>query len=95
MKIQQIIAQIPDTDVNIPRVTGDQALIESVLQIVFATTTIIAVLIITIAGITYVLSGGNPETTSRAKDAILYAIIGLVISLLALTIVAFVLGRVG
>ena len=93
--LQQIIAQISDTDVNVPRVTGYQALIENVLQIVFATTTIIAVLIITIAGITYVVSGGNPETTSRAKDAILYALIGLAVSLLALTIVTYVLGRVG
>jgi len=93
--MHKIFAQIPDTNLDIPRTTADHSFIESALQIVFTTTTIIAVLIIAIAGLTYVVSGGNPETINRAKDAILYAVIGLVVSLLALTIVTFILGRVG
>src|SRR5688572_2331759 len=42
----------------------------------------IAVIIIVVAGLMYVLSGGNPENTRRAKDAIIYAVIGLVIAII-------------
>lgn len=68
--------------------------IQAVLQIVFALMGAIAVLIIVIAGLQYVLSGGDPQKTGRAKDTVLYAAIGLVVAVMAFTIVTFVLGRV-
>ena len=53
----------------------------------------VAVGIIVVAGLMYVLSGGNPENTRRAKDAIIYAVVGLVIAIIARLIVTFVLTR--
>src|SRR3990167_6992902 len=53
----------------------------------------IAVIIIVIAGLMYVLSEGNPENTRRAKDAIIYAVIGLVVAIAARIIVYFIIGR--
>lgn len=61
---------------------------------VFVTMGAISILIIVIAGFQYVVSGGDPQKTSRAKDTILYAVIGLVVAISAFTIVTFVLGRV-
>jgi predicted nucleic acid-binding Zn ribbon protein len=55
----------------------------------------VSVLVIVIAGMMYVFSGGDPNNTKRAKDAIIYAVIGLVIALLAQAIVSFVINRVG
>ena len=84
--------------INLPnKVTNDSALndrITIVLQIVFGVLGAVAVLIIVIAGLQYVLSGGDPQKTSRAKDTILYAAIGLVVAVMAFTIVTFVIGKV-
>ncbi len=68
--------------------------IKIVLQVVFGTMGAVAILIIVIAGLQYILSQGDPQKTARAKDAILYAVIGLVVAILAQVIVSFVLGRI-
>ena len=52
---------------------------------------IIAVGFIIWAGIRYVISGGDAEKVKKAKNTLLYAIIGLLIAALALVIVNLVL----
>lgn len=52
-----------------------------------------SVIVIVVGGLRYVLSGGDPKNTAAAKDTILYAAIGLVVSLLAYAIVNFVLAQ--
>ena len=54
----------------------------------------IAVVMIIVGGINYTLSAGDASKVKKAKDTILYGIIGLVIALLAAAIVNFVLGGV-
>lgn len=51
-----------------------------------------AVLVIIIGGIMFVTSAGNQQTVATAKNAVLYAIIGLVVSFLAYAIVNWVFG---
>ena len=51
----------------------------------------ISVIVIIVAGLKYVTSAGNPSAISSAKTTILYAVIGLVIAILAYAIVNFVL----
>ncbi len=51
----------------------------------------ISVIMIIIGGIKYVLSNGDSNAVKSAKDTILYAVIGLVVALLAYAIVNFVL----
>jgi hypothetical protein len=46
-------------------------------------------------GLQYVLSTGDPKRTQRAKETILYAIIGIVISLSAYAIVSFITNGLG
>ena len=53
---------------------------------------IVAVGFIIFAGIRYVTSAGNPDKVKKAKDTLLYAIIGLLIAALSLVIVNLVLG---
>jgi hypothetical protein len=79
---------------GVPRTTADPGRIQTILAVVFSITGAIALLIITLAGLRYILSRGDPSATAQAKNAILYAVIGLVISLSAVTIVTFVIGRV-
>lgn len=53
----------------------------------------IAVIMVIIGGLRYVLSNGDSAGLKSAKDTILYAIIGVVVALVAYALVSFVIGR--
>ena len=53
-----------------------------------------SVVMLIIGGFRYVISGGDANSISSAKNTVLYAIVGLVIVALAQFIVRFVLNRV-
>ena len=55
---------------------------------------IISVIMLIYGGLRYVLSGGDSKKVTDAKNTILYAIIGLIISILAFAIVNFVINTV-
>lgn len=65
-------------------------LIASLLRILFVLIGIAAVIIIIIAGFRMVLASGNEEELTKAKKAITWAIIGLIISLMSFSIVAII-----
>ncbi len=65
--------------------------VKNILGAVFIIVGIIAVIVIVIGGINYMMSQGDPGKVKKAKDTILYGIIGLIVSLLAFAIVQFVL----
>ncbi len=46
---------------------------------------------IIIGGLRYVVSGGNATAVTAAKNTILYAIVGVIVALLAYAIINFVL----
>ncbi len=65
--------------------------LKSVANILIFVVGAVSVLMIIIGGLRYVLSGGDSAGVKSAKDTILYAIIGLVVALVAYGIVNFVL----
>lgn len=75
---------------NVPQETLDDSTLQNGLQIVFGAFAAVAVLIIAIAAFRIVISRGNPQDVARSRDAIIYASIGLVVSMSAFIIVAFV-----
>ncbi len=52
---------------------------------------IIAVLFIIFGGFRYIVSLGNPEGVEKARNTVLYAILGLIIMFLAYLVVAYLL----
>ncbi len=62
-----------------------------VLDTIYLWVGIIAVIFIVIGGVNYTTSQGDPNKTKKAKTTILYAVIGLIVSLLAFGITSFVL----
>lgn len=52
----------------------------------------ISVIMIIIGGIRYIVSGGNSNNVTEAKNTILYAVVGIVIAVLGYAIVNFVIG---
>ena len=93
MSIFTNIAQtLSSQDVNIPNGSADQVLAAG-LNIAYLVGGIIAVIVIIIAGFTLVTNGGEPEAVKKAKNMILYAVIGLVVIMIAFTVTWFVVGR--
>lgn len=92
-------AQLVDgSNVDIPNKNVTEAsfnaTIANVITYTFGILGAISVIIITIAGIQYVISNGDPQKTAKAKNTILYAVIGLVVAILATALVNFVIRRV-
>lgn len=85
-------ASISAVDVGIPTADASTTAIGPILNQVYMIAGIIGVVVIIIAGFMYTLSTGDPAKTKRAKDAILYALVGLVVIILAFTITQMVLG---
>lgn len=71
--------------------TNLRQLIIDVLQTVLTFIALIAVIVIIIAGIRFIISQGDEGEKDKARKTIVYAIIGLVIILLAKAIVNFVI----
>lgn len=88
------VTKISPDDINVPRVDEDTAL-QNILNTAYTWAGIVCVIILVIAGIMYVLSAGDSSKVKKAKDAIMGAVIGLIFILLAYTITAFVMGRIG
>ena len=66
-------------------------IVKPTINIILWVVGVSAVIVIIVAGLKYVTSAGNPSAISSAKTTILYAVIGLVIAILAYAIVNFVL----
>jgi hypothetical protein len=75
------------------RTAGAGNTILSVLNTAYMWAGIVCVIIIIIGGFFYVTSNGNAANIKRGKDAIMGAIIGLIVVIMAFTITQFVLGR--
>lgn len=56
---------------------------------------VLAIVFIVVGGIKYATSGGDEKKVASAKNTILYAVIGLVLGLLANTIIKLVLSALG
>lgn len=75
-------------------VTGTSGIIQRVANVLAFVGGVIAVIIIVVAGITMTLSGGDPAKVKSSRDAIIYAAIGLLVVVLARSIVIFVINTV-
>jgi len=83
-----------DCSTGLPIVGASSVQLQQILQIVLGIFGAVSVLIIVIAGLKFVTSAGNPQSASKARNTILYAIVGLAVILAAEAIVSFVLGKV-
>lgn len=66
-------------------------LIKNIVNILLYALGAVAVVMIVIGGIKYTTSNGDSSAVTSAKNTILYAVIGLVVALLAYAIVNFVI----
>lgn len=86
---------IADPDLStLPKAKADQSQIDTIVGVVFSIAGALAFLFIVIGGLRYILSRGNPEGIAKAKNTILYALIGLLVTITSYGIISFVLNNI-
>ena len=84
---------LPDT-VNTDKSGDLKTTVINIINAVIGVLGLAAVVIIIIGGINYMMSSGEASKVKKAKDTILYGVIGLVICVLAFAIVNFIIGNI-
>jgi len=74
---------------SLPNLAGTNV-VQTLLSITFGVIGAVSVLIMVIGGIKYVLSQGDPKATAIAKSTIIYALVGLIVVIVAQSIVSLV-----
>lgn len=95
--ISNIILQLAQYKVDItplPKTAATPDKVAAITRIVFTIIGALSVLMMTIGGMRYVASQGDPQATAKAKGTIIYALIGVIVSISAISIVTFVLGNI-
>lgn len=93
MQLLNTLAQALSADeLNIPKVDGTAG-IADILGIVYLVAGIVGVIVIIIAGYIYTTSGGDAGAVKKAKNMIMYAVVGIIVIGLAFFITQFVAGR--
>jgi len=70
---------------------GDGGIFRTITNVLLFLIGAVSVIMLIIGGIRYTISGGDSTAVTSAKNTILYAVIGIVVALLAYAIVNFVL----
>lgn len=70
---------------------GSGGIFETVTNILLFLIGAIAVIMLVVGGIRYVISGGDQNQVTAAKNTIMYAIIGIVVAIIAYAVVQFVI----
>ena len=79
------------TEEMMTNLVGAQGVFSTVTDVLLFVIGAISVIMIIIGGIRYVISGGDSAKVTAAKNTILYAIVGIIVALLAYAIINFVL----
>ncbi|HUS25864.1 MAG TPA: hypothetical protein VMY99_00775 [Nevskiaceae bacterium] len=76
-------------DTGLPKVSANTANLQVILQLVFGIIGVLAVILIVLAGLRFITADGDPQEIAKARQTIVYALVGLAIALSAEAIVTF------
>lgn len=76
-------------------VSGKNGLLLKVVRIIGMAAGVAAVIMIIIAGMQYLLSDGDATKATNARNTLLYAVVGLMVVVLAAGILSFVINKIG
>jgi len=90
-----LVAQTAISPGNLPQIdtSNNSANIGIIMGIAFGIAGALALLMISVSGLRYITSAGNPEKTAKAKNGIIYSLVGLIIAISAEAIVVFVVNK--
>ena len=68
-------------------------IIKTIVEVLLTAVGAISIIMIVIGGIMFALSSGDAQKAAKARNTVLYAVVGLAVSLFASAIVNFVFNR--
>ena len=74
---------------------GSEGIFQKITNILLFLIGAISVIMLIYGGIRYTISGGDSGQVTSAKNTIMYAVIGIIVALLAYAIVNFVISNLG
>ncbi len=81
----EALQNLPQTDPNI--------ILQNAINLILYLPGATAIIMVIYSGLQLTTSAGNPGAIARAKNTLIYSIVGLVIVVLAFSIVNFVIGK--
>lgn len=78
---------------GLPQVNATPAKLRDILTYSFVILGAISLLVIVLAGVKFITAGGNPEKITKARNTIIYALVGLVVAIFAAVIVSLVIKK--
>lgn len=73
--------------------TGPNGTIVKATNVIAIVAGIMAVIFMILSGIKYITSGGDPSQVSKAKESVIYGLVGIVVIVLARSLIGWVLSK--
>ena len=73
--------------------TQVNGIIKTIVEVLLTAVGAISIIMIVIGGIMFALSSGDAQKAAKARNTVLYAVVGLIVSIFASAIVNFVFNR--
>lgn len=93
--MKEIITKLAQTGANVNKVgDGNDTLVDdikNILNVIIGVLGLVCVVVMIIGGVNYMISSGDAGKVKKAKDTILYGLIGLVVCVLAYALVNWVI----
>ncbi len=87
-----ILENLPPSKMGVGQTYLSQRLIPSVVSGFLVIMLMIGVIMLIVAGINYILAGGDSEKIKKGKDIIYWALVAIIFAVMAFAIVKFVIG---
>ena len=95
---EQIAAGTSMLDCVDSTIAGDDfeltGILSTIINVIIGVVGFIAVVMMILGGISFITSQGDAAKVTKAKNTILYGVVGLIVAMLAFAIVNFVLGSI-
>lgn len=86
-------SSVCDTPNSSKPIVGPDGVLTRVTSMLGIAAGIIAIIVLTVSGLQFILSSGDSQKVAKAKDGIIYALVGLAIVIVSRTIVMYALSK--
>lgn len=80
-------------DTGLPTVNATSGNLHSAIQVIIGIAGAIAVVMIVIGGLQFITAQGEPSGVAKARKTLIFAVVGLIVAILAEAIVTFVVSK--
>lgn len=80
-------------ETGLPTVAANQANLTIIMQLIFGIIGAVAVIVIIVGALSMIAAQGDPGKVAKARQTVIFALVGLAIAISAEAIVTFTLGR--